>query len=268
MKNKLFYSSLVGLTLGTIGFSTLKFNTQQVLAKTRFAKVISYKKLSNSPYNVNGGYIYTNARLIKKSHDASNYLNQTFYALESAKVKKTNGKIAIYYYLRSSNGKIKGWIWNGNVSKKVIISSAPITSPASSQESNNQDVDNYAQQKSDINNMLTIARSMDSEDQDYVLSNFEGITPKTAYSDISSGISEMSNDVTNYDTKNEVILDAQAIQRAYQLFNNRFDSTTNNDLSAFSSRLNDALSENDTDSISSAASNLADELSTAVSNLD
>ncbi|KRM44206.1 hypothetical protein FC51_GL001660 [Lentilactobacillus parabuchneri DSM 5707 = NBRC 107865] len=266
MKNKLFYSSLVGLTLGTIGFSTLKFNTQQVLAKTRFAKVISYKKLSNSPYNVNGGYIYTNARLNKKSHDASHYLNKTFYALESAKVKKNNGKIAIYYYLKSSNGKIKGWIWSGNVSKKVIIPSAP-EFPTSSQNSNNQNVDNYAQQKSDINNMLAIVRSMDSEDQDYVLSNFEGITPKNAYSDISDGISEMSNDITNYDTKNEVILDAQAIQKTYQLFNNRFDSTANNDLSALSSRLNDAFSENDTDSISSAASNLADELSTAVLNL-
>ena len=121
MKSKLIYSTILAMTLGTVsGISVSTFTSPNALAKTKLARVISYKKLSKTSYNVNKGYLYTNPRLNKKAHRAANYLSWTFYATESAKVKKANGKEATYYYLKSGNNKVKGWIWKGNLSKVVV----------------------------------------------------------------------------------------------------------------------------------------------------
>lgn len=90
MKSKLIYSAILAMTLGTVpGISVSTFTSPNALARTKLARVISYKKLSKTPYNVNKGYLYTNPRLNKKAHRAANYLSWTFYATESAKVKKS-----------------------------------------------------------------------------------------------------------------------------------------------------------------------------------
>ena len=136
-----------------------------------------------------------------------------------------------------------------------------------------QSTNDYAQQKSDISNMLSIVRTMYSQDQDDVLADFENITPKAAYdssdtdNDLSEVISDMGEAVNLQSNSNGIRMDAQAIQNAYQLFANRFPSLTSIKLAALSSRLSDTLSEKSSDDVSEAASNLADELSDAVLNL-
>lgn len=276
MKSKLIYSAILAMTLGTVsGISVSTFTSPNALAKTKLARVISYKKLSKTPYNVNKGYLYTNPRLNKKAHRAANYLSWTFYATESAKVKKANGKEATYYYLKSGNNKVKGWIWKGNLSKVVVSTNNNTNNNTSNSGSSGttQSTNDYTQQKSDISNMLSIVRTMYSQDQDDVLADFENITPKAAYdssdndNDLSEVISDMGYAVDDQDNDNGVRMDAQAIQNAYQLFANRFPSLTSIKLAALSSRLSDTLSGKSSDDVSEAASNLADELSDAVLNL-
>ncbi|MEN2324862.1 hypothetical protein ABC628_09475 [Lentilactobacillus otakiensis] len=274
MKSKLIYSAILAMTLGTVpGISVSTFTSPNALAKTKLARVISYKKLSKTPYNVNKGYLYTNPRLNKKAHRAANYLSWTFYATESAKVKKANGKEATYYYLKSGNNKVKGWIWKGNLSKVVVSTNNNTNNNTSNSGSSGttQPTNDYAQQKSDISNMLSIVRTMYSQDQDDVLADFKDITPKEAYdssdNDLSEVISDMGYAVDDQDNDNGVRMDAQAIQNAYQLFANRFPSLTSIKLAALSSRLSDTLSGKSSDDVSEAASNLADELSDAVLNL-
>ncbi len=274
MKSKLIYSAILAMTLGTVpGISVSTFTSPNALAKTKLARVISYKKLSKTPYNVNKGYLYTNPRLNKKAHRAANYLSWTFYATESAKVKKANGKEATYYYLKSGNNKVKGWIWKGNLSKVVVSTNNNTNNNTSNSGSSGttQPTNDYAQQKSDISNMLSIVRTMYSQDQDDVLADFKDITPQEAYdssdNDLSEVISDMGYAVDDQDNDNGVRMDAQAIQNAYQLFANRFPSLTSIKLAALSSRLSDTLSGKSSDDVSEAASNLADELSDAVLNL-
>ncbi|MCP9370113.1 hypothetical protein [Lentilactobacillus kefiri] len=274
MKSKLIYSAILAMTLGTVsGISVSTFTSPNALAKTKLARVISYKKLSKTSYNVNKGYLYTNPRLNKKAHRAANYLSWTFYATESAKVKKANGKEATYYYLKSGNNKVKGWIWKGNLSKVVVSTNNNTNNNTSNSGSSGttQSTNDYTQQKSDISNMLSIVRTMYSQDQDDVLADFKDITPKEAYdssdNDLSEVISDMGYAVDDQDNDNGVRMDAQAIQNAYQLFANRFPSLTSIKLAALSSRLSDTLSGKSSDDVSEAASNLADELSDAVLNL-
>lgn len=276
MKSKLIYSTILAMTLGTVsGISVSTFTSPNALAKTKLARVISYKKLSKTPYNVNKGYLYTNPRLNKKAHRAANYLSWTFYATESAKVKKANGKEATYYYLKSGNNKVKGWIWKGNLSKVVVSTNNNTNNNTSNSGSSGttQSTNDYAQQKSDISNMLSIVRTMYSQDQDDVLADFENITPKAAYdssdndNDLSEVISDMGYAVDDQDNDNGIRMDAQAIQNAYQLFANRFPSLISIKLAALSSRLSDTLSGKSSDDVSEAAYNLANELSDAVLNL-
>lgn len=277
MKSKLIYSTILAMTLGTVSGISVSFTSPNALAKTKLARVISYKKLSKTPYNVNKGYLYTNPRLNKKAHRAANYLSWTFYATESAKVKKANGKEATYYYLKSGNNKVKGWIWKGNLSKVVVSTNNNTNNNTSNSGSSGttQSTNDYAQQKSDISNMLSIVRTMYSQDQDDVLADFEDITPKAAYdssdtdndNDLSEVISDMGEAVFYQSNSNGIRMDAQAIQNAYQLFANRFPSLTSIKLAALSSRLSDTLSGKSSDDVSDAAYNLADSLSDAVLNL-
>ena len=297
MKSKLIYSTILAMTLGTVsGISVSTFTSPNALAKTKLARVISYKKLSKTSYNVNKGYLYTNPRLNKKAHRAANYLSWTFYATESAKVKKANGKEATYYYLKSGNNKVKGWIWKGNLSKVVVStnnntnnntsnSGSSGTTQSNNNTNNNtsnsgssgttKSTNDYAQQKSDISNMLSIVRTMYSQDQDHILADFDNITPKAAYDnpddddadDLSGVISDMGGAVSGQSNSNGIRMDAQAIQNAYQLFANRFPTLISIKLAALSSRLSDTLSGKSSDVVSEAASNLANELCGAVSNL-
>ncbi|WP_367295034.1 hypothetical protein [Levilactobacillus yonginensis] len=108
-------------------------------------KVLRYKKLAKKAVHVSKGNMYSSARLSKISHKAKNYKHTTFYRTKQAKVVKTNKKTAVYNYIKSSNGKTKGWIWHGYVkngkapkakASKSVATSAKSKSSSSVSSSN------------------------------------------------------------------------------------------------------------------------------------
>lgn len=71
------------------------------------------------------GTIYSSAHLTKVAHYAKNYSHTTFTRTNQAKVKKSNGKVAIYQYIKAGN--TKGWIWHSYLKD----GSAPSTTSSS-----------------------------------------------------------------------------------------------------------------------------------------
>lgn len=106
---------LGGLAVGT-GVSA---TTTTVQAKTKSTKVVkaTYKKLSKKAYHVTTGTFYSTSKLTKANHYAKNYKHTTFYTYNQATVTRANGKKAVYYYVKTSNGKVKGWIWHSYLKK-------------------------------------------------------------------------------------------------------------------------------------------------------
>ncbi|MGX6428970.1 hypothetical protein [Levilactobacillus yonginensis] len=106
-------------------------------------KVLRYKKLAKKAVHVSKGNMYSNAKLNKVTHKAKNYKHTTFYRTKQAKVVKANKKTAVYNYIKSSNGKTKGWIWHGYVksgkapkASKAVATSAKASSNSSVSSSN------------------------------------------------------------------------------------------------------------------------------------
>ncbi|MGX6428307.1 hypothetical protein [Levilactobacillus yonginensis] len=114
--NKLIVSALTILSVSTVGLATVASNADTALAKTKAAKIVkttTYK--AKHKVHVTKGNLYTTAKLTKVSHKAKNYKRTTFYRIKKAKVVKSNKKKAVYNYVKSTNGKTKGWIWHGYV---------------------------------------------------------------------------------------------------------------------------------------------------------
>lgn len=109
---KLTTAMLIGL-FGVGG--TVAVNGTTASAKTKAAKIVSYTNIKNTKVHATKGTIYTSAKLSKVAHYAKNYKTYTFTRTNQAKVKKNNGKVAIYQYIKSSNGKVKGWIWHNDL---------------------------------------------------------------------------------------------------------------------------------------------------------
>lgn len=110
------------LAIGSLAVGTgISSNTTTVQAKTKSTKVVkaAYKKLSKKAYHVTKGTFYSTSKLTKKNHYAKNYPHTTFYTYTQATVTRANGKKAIYYYVKTSNGKVKGWIWHSYLKKGV-----------------------------------------------------------------------------------------------------------------------------------------------------
>ena len=108
-------------------------------------KVLRYKKLAKKAVHVSKGNMYANAKLNKVTHKAKNYKHTTFYRTKQAKVVKANKKTAVYNYIKSSNGKTKGWIWHGYVkdgkapkakTSKAVATSVKVSSSSSVSSSN------------------------------------------------------------------------------------------------------------------------------------
>ncbi|WP_125681299.1 hypothetical protein [Levilactobacillus yonginensis] len=114
--NKLIVSALTILSVSTMGLATVASNADTALAKTKAAKIVkttTYK--AKHKVHVTKGNMYSTAKLTKVSHKAKNYKRTTFYRIKKAKVVKSNKKKAVYNYVKSTNGKTKGWIWHGYV---------------------------------------------------------------------------------------------------------------------------------------------------------
>ncbi|WP_367295597.1 hypothetical protein [Levilactobacillus yonginensis] len=136
----------VGMGSGT-AIPQAGLGVDQASAKSvrRTATPKSYKKLAKKAVHVSKGNMYSSAKLSKISHKAKNYKHTTFYRTKQAKVVKANKKTAVYNYIKSSNGKTKGWIWHGYVkngkapkakTSKAVATSAKSKSSSSVSSSN------------------------------------------------------------------------------------------------------------------------------------
>lgn len=245
---KLATVALVGVTFGISVISSAVMKGETVSAKVRAAKVLSYSELQKTKYNVNGGYMFKNAHLTNRLHHMDHYLGTTFYATKSATIRKSNGKNAVYYYLRNGNGKIRGWVWKGNLTK----------------------IKSYTTQKADIRAMMKIVRTMSPDAQNDILTEFKDMTPKAAYdgnSSISSVISDIAYHVNWYSITIPTFDDYQAVGKVYTLFQGRFNSLTNDKLSTLYASYSNALKSDDESSMQEASYNLADMLANAVKKL-
>jgi len=240
--NKLLKVSAITALTFSLGAVIVPSTTLSASAKKKSAKVIRSKKMKKTAYHANGGYIYSSAKLTKKSHKAFNYLKTTFYATKSVTVKKTNGKTATYYYIKNSKGNVKGYIWKGNL-KKVNTKA-------------------LAQRKADIKHVLSAIRSMSTDDQGSALDSMKYVTTSNTYDD--SQLPYAIDQIHGYTVK-----DGKAALQVNASFKGRFSSTTNAKLAAFSDQLADVLgdsSSNDFD-IDEASQTLVDALQDAVSSL-
>lgn len=214
---KLWKLTTIGVLSLSMGVAVLPSTGLTANAKTRSAKVISTKSITKSTYHINAGYLYSSAKLTKKTHKGQNYLKTTFYATKSATVKKTNGKKAVYYYIANSKGSVKGWAWRGNLSKINLKA--------------------LNQRKSDIKKVLAAVRTMTPDDQDNVLSDFTDIDTKNTYDRLSSAAYDFSFRHTTQDAK--------ALSSFYQVFAGRFNAVTNARLATLNDRLVEGIRTDD-----------------------
>lgn len=121
---------LGGLAVGT-GVSSSATTAQ---AKTKSTKVVkaTYKKLSKKAYHVTKGTFYSTSKLTKANHYAKNYPHTTFYTYNQATITRANGKKAVYYYVKTSNNKVKGWIWHSYLKKGVAPAAKKTTTTTTS----------------------------------------------------------------------------------------------------------------------------------------
>lgn len=207
-------------------------------AKVRAAKVLKTTAIKKQAYNINGGYLYKNAKLTKKATSSRHLLKTTLYTYKSANVKKTNGKKAIYYYVKNKSGSVKGWAWRGNLQKKR----------------------SYAQQKKDIKAVLSIVRTMSQDSQNDLLGDFSDITPQHAYNGLSDIVSWSTNN-------NRTTADHAAAGKFYKHFQGRFNSITNSKLAAIYGSYVDAMNSSNDQDAYEASNNLFDALADAISSL-
>ncbi|GEP23109.1 hypothetical protein [Lentilactobacillus diolivorans] len=228
-------SLLVATFIGTVGVSS-KLNTLSTAAK---AWVISTHAISKKPYTVSNGYFYSSPKLTKKVHNQHNFLRTTFYSYKSATVKKNNGHQAVYYYVKNKSGSVKGWVWRGSLQK-----------PKS-----------YAQEKSDMNAVVTIIKGMSQQAQtehDNTLNQFRHMDYKHPYQEYGSRggrciYSVLSNigDCLEFPaagkTSSEMQMDIQGALKFYKLFKDRFNSDDKQRLISDYDNLDDIMHSKDPD---------------------
>lgn len=79
------------------------------------ATVYSVTTSHTRKVKVTGGTLYTSTRLTKKKANLSKtkYRKLTYTTSKTYGLKKSNGKKAIYNYIKSTNGRAKGYVWHG-----------------------------------------------------------------------------------------------------------------------------------------------------------
>lgn len=122
--NKIAKLIMVGVTSLSLVGTISNVPNLNASAKVRSSRQLSVKKIKKTAYHVYHGYMYSSTKLTKKTHNAANFPRTTFYATKSAKIKKPNGKTAVYYYISNKSGKVKGWIWHSELKKIVSYKQA------------------------------------------------------------------------------------------------------------------------------------------------
>lgn len=109
--------SFVKITIMTLMFSALAFSTNLTTtqAKIQPAKVVKTFNMPRNQVTVTHGYMYSNTRLTKRVHHLTNYRHTIFYTNKTVLLKKPKHQPQYYEYLKSKNGKIKGYVYDGFV---------------------------------------------------------------------------------------------------------------------------------------------------------
>ena len=222
MKKSLAVAGVFSLALGMVMAITVP---ETAMAKTKATKVIKKATLKKATYKTTGGYIYSSAKLTKKSFNAGKYLSMTFNATKSAKVKKSNGKTATYFYVFNSDRTVKGWIWKGNLSK----------------------IKSYAQEKKDIAAMKAIVGNMSSRAQTYIMPQFSKISLNHTYStdNAQNNLAQVAVHVAD-EVYNGNQADVDGGVAEYRYFSGRFNKTTNQKLQQLYANYLDAVDGGDT----------------------
>ncbi|WP_125544882.1 CAP domain-containing protein [Levilactobacillus lindianensis] len=108
---KMMISALTVLSVTAMGFTTITTGSDTAFAKSKAAKVLkstTYK--SKKKVHVTGSWMYSNTKLTRKNHHMTKYLYTKFYATKKVKIRQANGKKVTYNYLKSKNGKTKGYV--------------------------------------------------------------------------------------------------------------------------------------------------------------
>lgn len=149
------FSKIIIATLVATGFGAITLTAQATTAnaKTRTLLVTKYypsfKVKAWGNHNHIKGYMYTSRQLNKRAHKLSNYAHTTFKVSTKVKLLKSNHRVANYYYIKSANGKIKGYIWKGYTyrpSNAVDVSKSsntnkPVSDTPTDQKSNDNSAD-------------------------------------------------------------------------------------------------------------------------------
>lgn len=144
-------------------------------AKSKSAKILSSRTLTKKPYHAVSGYLYTSAHLTKKAHNADNYPFTVFYTYKSDTVRKANGNKAVYYYVRNSNGKVKGWIWRGHLVRVV----------------------DTQKQLSQLNQLVDLIDSTSTKTQDQIESLLKSVNNDATLPTLINNLTELQNHLTN-----------------------------------------------------------------------
>lgn len=229
-----------------LAVTTLGVTAEVTTPAQAATKVLQTKKMKKAAYKISNGYFYRNTKLTKRTHKASKYAKVNFYTYKSAKIRKSNGKKVTYYYVKNKSGKVKGWVWHGNLTKQRT----------------------YNRQKKDIVAMKRIVQGMSPDVQDRALGLFAHMNYKVAYHDGASG-RDLSN-VTfqmelgaDYDNSTDI----QGIIKTYKLFKGRYGSYKAQILNDYND-LDDVLKDRSDAGLSDVAISLIDNVSSAVENLD
>lgn len=115
--------TILATALLTLGLGLELSTSTQITSAKSSVKIIKTHHMNNalSRYSFNGN-IYSSSSLKKVTHKGYNYPKTKWTVNDSAKIKKADGKTAVYYNIK--NAKVSGWIWRGYLSNKPQVKKA------------------------------------------------------------------------------------------------------------------------------------------------
>ncbi|MFD1454178.1 hypothetical protein ACFQ44_00620 [Levilactobacillus lanxiensis] len=232
--------------VAVLAVATLGVTAEVTTPAQAATKVLQTKKMKKVAYKISNGYFYRNTKLTKRTHKASKYAKVNFYTYKSAKIRKSNGKKVTYYYVKNKSGKVKGWVWRGNLRKQPT----------------------YTRQKKDIVAMKRIVQGMSPDVQKGALGLFAHMNYKVAYHDGASNrdlynvIFQMEQGA-DYDNSTDI----QGIIKTYKLFKGRLADEKVEALNDYND-VDDVLKGRSDADLSDVAGNLVEDILFTVENMD
>lgn len=221
--------------------------TTSANAASKKVTIVSTKTIAQTAYHGKKGYIYSSAKLTKKSHHMTNYKYTTWYGTKKATIKKSGKKSSLTYI---TSGKKHGWIY----SKYLTVGKAPINKAKLRQN----DIVAY-------NRAVMFASSGVQEVAKASLtSTYKSVGDNLSYA--------WGGDWYSYSSSVEISttkMDQASLLKVYNIFKGRFTTSQNANLATMAADLDKQQVTTDSiDLIRSKMGNLAGTLGDLLSNLD